>query len=209
MGGLLAQMSAWTLAILFAGAVDDDCSCAVAAAAPEDSASLVDVAEIDQLKKTFNAGAGQTRLIVLFSPTCPGCIEGTRLTQKWLDENPGADIQVYAVWLPMLPGDKRAAWKAEQLSDRRVRHYWDPGAKVVGRWFRDHVEELKKSDVPGADFMQGAFGNQRAAWDVYFLYGPHAKWGDAPGEIVSWGRPVFRVQERLHKDLKRLVGAGE
>ena len=127
------------------------------------------------------------------------------MVQKDLDEIPNGNLSVYAVWLPMLPGDARSKWNEGLLKDSRVEHFWDAGAKVVGRWFRDHVEELHREKAPGADHMQGAFGNQRAAWDAYFLYGPDAKWDSTPQPIVSWGRPVFRTEERLREDLQALL----
>ena len=126
------------------------------------------------------------------------------MVQKILEENPREALNVYAVWLPMLPGDGRSEWNEDLLTDSRVEHFWDAGAKVAGKWFRDHVEELRRDKAPGADHMQGAFGNQRAAWDVYFLYGPDAKWDSRPEPIVSWGRPVFGTEERLRKDLQTL-----
>ena len=122
--------------------------------------------------------------------------------QKILSEIPKRDIAVYAIWLPMLPSDAREAWNIKLLEDARARHFWDAGAKVAGRWFRDHIKVLRAQKAPGADHMQGAFGNKHAAWDVYFLYPPSAKWEDRPEKIVSWGRPVFQVERELRRDLK-------
>lgn len=189
-----------SLAVNFGG-----CPCCSAQAFAAEDHSLADITDLGILKKAFNEGRGDVRLIVLYSPTCPGCVQGAQLTQKLLEEHSEANVRVYSVWLPMLPGDRRSAWNPKLLSDRRVTHYWDGGAKVVGAWFRDHLAELDKTGAEGHDFMRGAFGNKRAAWDVYFLFGPDAVWEEIPAPLISWGRPVYRAIEPLRNDFQRLV----
>jgi len=107
----------------------------------------------------------------------------------------------------MLPGDAREEWKPELLDDPRVVHFWDPRANVAGAWFREHVQHLQRDKAPGTDLMQGAFGNNRAAWDVYFLYGPDAKWDERPEQTVSWGRPVFRTEKEFRSRLTSLLNS--
>ncbi len=105
----------------------------------------------------------------------------------------------------MFPGDARNRWKEELLSDPRVKHYWDPKVGVAGPWFRDHVARLRQSKTPGKDYLHGGYGQDRAAWDAFFLFGPDATWDAAPEPITSWGRPVYRAEAELRTDLRRLI----
>ena len=62
----------------------------------------------------------------------------------------------------MLGPDSRSAWDGSVLSDSRVKQFWDE-QRVVGQWFAEHVN-----------------GYRGTAWDVYYLYGPEAKWDTVP-----------------------------
>jgi len=82
------------------------------------------------------------------------------------------------------------------LADSHVRQYWDPG-QLTGRWFGDRVN------------------GGGLAWDVYFLYGPNARWDAA--SPLSTGSPVIANTDHLSAALQQaqrqpkleLAGAGE
>jgi hypothetical protein len=80
---------------------------------------------------------------------------------------PKARLKVLAVWFNMLPGDSRQFLDTKVLGDPRVTYFWDEG-KVVGRWFANQMSS-------GGEIT----------WDAYFLYGPQARWDQAPGPLLS------------------------
>jgi hypothetical protein len=53
------------------------------------------------------------------------------------------------------------------VGDPRSRHYWDEG----GRLMQGYTKKL---------------GLSQDAWDVYFIYGPEAHWGDEPPKPDFW-----------------------
>ena len=50
------------------------------------------------------------------------------------------------------------------MPDPRARHWWD-GAQVLGRRYADALAAGRETGP---------------LWDVYLLYGPDARWGEAP-----------------------------
>lgn len=81
----------------------------------------------------------------------------------------------------MLPEDVRPD-VADLLDDRRASHYWD-AERALGR---DVGSML--GDPEGI-----------AAWDVFLVYGPDAKWGDRPS---AFGSPVVSESDRLKRALE-------
>ncbi len=118
--------------------------------------------ELSALREAFNRDKGKIRLVTLLSPSCGYCVKGYRYVRKILEEVSDPRLRVYVVWEPMLSGDSRAL--AEKMSqkteDARVVHQsWD-GAQLSGKAWQE---------------LMGLGG---VAWDVYFLYGPEAEWGE-------------------------------
>ena len=111
------------------------------------------------------------------------------MQEQILDKNPSAQVQVYAVWFDMLPGDSRAAWDGDGLTDPRVVHLWDE-QKVVGNWFAANVSKREGTE-----------------WDAYALYGPRATWEEEPSPLVSWGGPVIGKHAQLRSDIAPLLRA--
>lgn len=109
------------------------------------------------------------------------------MQQEILETFSEAKLSVFAIWLPMLAGDRRSAWDPDLMPDPRVQHYWDEN-RVVGRYFTDK----------GASF--GGI-----AWDIYFLYGPGASWTDLPEPLISSGFTVIGSKDRLLNDIARLL----
>lgn len=90
-----------------------------------------------------------------------------------LEPNPRIDLKVYAVWFNVLLSDDRSSWPDEIFDDRRVTEYWDAGG-ATPRWF---------GSIYGA--RSGSF-----AWDVYYLFGPEARWDEQPPEPASSGSTI-------------------
>ena len=112
------------------------------------------------------------------------------MQEEILEKNRAAEAKVYAVWLPMIASDARSEWKKSLLPDSRVIHLWDE-QRVVGRWFA----------------AQGRYGpNVDVAWDIYFLFGPDARWDALPDPLLSWGSTVVATREKLRRDFLALLG---
>ena len=109
------------------------------------------------------------------------------MQEEILEAYPESDLSVYAIWLPMLAGDRRSAWDPDLMPDPRVQHYWD-GDRESGIWFADK----------GA-----SFGG--VAWDIYFLYGPDATWDAVPEPLTSSGFTVIGSKDRLLSDIVPLL----
>ncbi len=111
------------------------------------------------------------------------------MQKELLEQNPEADLRVFAVWFNMLSSDDRARWPKELLTDRRVIHFWDE-EKKLGRFY------LERHKVPHYD---------EALWDTYILYPADASWGEEPPTPVSWGNTIIRTREQLGRDLLKLI----
>ena len=95
---------------------------------------------------------------------------------------------MYAVWVPFNGGSEQAADVSQRvLPDPRVVHVWD-GEAATSNWFAENVE---KSLAP--------------AWDVYYLYGPDARWTDVPGPLISSGASIIGRSSTLHDAIAPLL----
>lgn len=112
-----------------------------------------------------------------------------------LDSLPSDSLRVYVVWEAVLASDDSAAAarRAGESDDPRLVHFWDP-EKLTGSAWR-HVLSLP-----------------RFAWDVYFVFGADAGWGDMPPRPDFWqhqgvGADIAPVLDRaeLISGVKRLV----
>ena len=101
---------------------------------------------------------------------------------------PSAQLRVYAVWLPMLGGDRREAWNGTNMPDPRVVHFWD-GDLELGQWFAREVD-----------------GHDGVAWDVYYLYGPKAVWETIPEPLLGSGRTIYAERQTLKMQVSKLLG---
>ena len=78
-------------------------------------------------------------------------------------------------------------WNGNTLPDSRVMHFWD-GERQVGEWFAEQVE-----------------GYRGVSWDVYYLYGPDAKWEAIPSPLVASGGTIYGERETLEKQVRALL----
>jgi hypothetical protein len=81
----------------------------------------------------------------------------------------------------MLAGDANPE-VADLLVDDRARHYWD-GKRMLG---------LAIAHMLG-------LGGGAAAWDIFLVYRPGAKWGDPPDAV---GSPVISESGKLQRALR-------
>ena len=88
--------------------------------------------------------------------------------------------------MPVLAGDSRGAWDKAVLADPRVNQLWD-GRQLFGSWLQAHG---------------GAF------WDTFLLYGPKARWHDAPTRPLATGSPIIGATDALERGLQPLIGSG-
>jgi hypothetical protein len=105
-----------------------------------------------------------------------------------LEKYQASNLRVYAVWVPFLAGTQQAADVSQRvLPDPRVVHFWD-GEAATSDWFAENVEH---SFAP--------------AWDVYYLYGPDARWAGVPKPLVSSGATIIGRSSELSDAIAPLV----
>jgi hypothetical protein len=111
-----------------------------------------------------------------------------------LDKHRSANLRVYVIWFSMIPTDARSRWRltGHVIDDARVVHFWDE-QRVVGRWFAEQAR-WDEGDV---------------MWDVFFLYGPEAEWGERPSEPLAHGGTIENAAAELVRQVDTLLGGGE
>ena len=116
--------------------------------------------------------------------------------QSVLNNLPGKEVEVYSVWVPILPSDARfiVGRATKTLPDPRVAHYWDGAGELVAGF----------APVLGIDDK---------AWDVYLLYDKQAEWKDAPPKPIYWQEQLGISDEtkldgpKLTAEINKLVTA--
>ena len=110
------------------------------------------------------------------------------MQREILEAEPVAALRVYVVWVPFSGGTSQAADVSRRvLPDPRVAQFWDDAA-LTSEWFAKNVDQ---SSAP--------------AWDVYYLFGPDAKWIDVPGPIVSSGGTIIGQSSALEAAITPLL----
>jgi hypothetical protein len=104
-----------------------------------------------------------------------------------LAAEPSTDVQFFAVWVNRGIGDDRGLIDATLLDDPRVAQYWDAEG-ITGTSF--------------ADVDLGGVGAKGFVYDVYYVFGPDAEWGDEPAPVAGAGRPVVSKVERLLAEIR-------
>jgi hypothetical protein len=127
----------------------------------------------DELRTVFNRDRGKLRLVVLLSPTCGSCLNGSHIVEKYvLDAIHDDSLRVYVLWGPMQGDEHRedAVAATVFLADPRVTHYWTGGQQVAAQFAR----AIK---LPAGE----------RAWESLQLFAPGATWGEAlPEPIHAW-----------------------
>jgi len=77
-----------------------------------------------ELREVFNQDSGNTRLVMILSPTCMVCRMGARIVERHVLEHVADPrLSVYVIWEPTSSRDSlQAAQEASTLlSDQRIR----------------------------------------------------------------------------------------
>jgi hypothetical protein len=122
----------------------------------------------------FNATAGSARLVLLVSPTCAVCIEGTAIVAATLGSPMIDPLALHVIWLPVLAGDSEAAARAVAAgipTPLRARHYWDGDR---------HLSDLVATTIDLARY------GRTVAWDLYLLYPPAVRYRHTLPRPHSW-----------------------
>ena len=133
--------------------------------------------DVDQLRAAFSEEDGAARLVLLLSPeSAPARARAAWVRWQVLDPNPEIDLKVYIVWHSMSGGDP-FTWPIVGLTpDDRIAEYWDD-EQLAGRSFAaDFGSNARDPQSPYNDLV---------AYDIYYLFGPDARWGDEPPDLLS------------------------
>lgn len=151
---------------------------------PSGQPPLANVTEhsLTQLKQEFNAHQDSERVVLLLSPTCPVCVQGSSVVNSILSRHPGKKIHVLAIWEPILLTDWNRPTSAvlDRLSDGRAVQWWDEQHLIAG------LLKASAGENPICCKRNGTL------WDVIAVYPPGAQWNEvlpAP-EFISG--PVVR-----------------
>jgi hypothetical protein len=97
-----------------------------------------------------------------------------------LDKSGSEHLKVYTIWVPFLGASEQAPNLSQRvMQDDRVTQLWD-GADLTSDWFAKNIDH---TSFP--------------AWDRYYLFGPQAHWGSAPGPLVSSGGSIIGQSSSL------------
>jgi hypothetical protein len=142
---------------------------------------------LPQFEEEFNSSAKEQRVVLLISPTCPVCLEGSSAVEAVLRRHPRSNVRIFAVWEPMLPTDWGSpnTYVLARLSDPRVMQFWDKKHLIAGL-----VEKGAGGRSPGCCSRNGFW------WDVIADYSPAAKWaGSAPVPELLGGTVIHTAPE--------------
>ncbi len=104
------------------------------------------------------------------------------MRENILDKEQSEELRIHAVWLNQRATDGRDEIDESILADPRVTQYWD-GEGITGTYF--------------AETDLGGLGFSGFVYDVYYVFGPAATWGDAPAPLAASGGPVLYEGEQL------------
>lgn len=138
---------------------------------------------LPQLQQEFNSSPDSERVLLLLSPTCPACVQGSSVVNTVLKSHPGKNVRVLAIWEPMLPTDwsKPTSVVLDRLSDHRVVQWWD----------QQHVvAHLLKASAQGQN--PGCCTRKGTLWDVIAVYPPGVQWTTSLPAPKFFAGPVVR-----------------
>lgn len=138
---------------------------------------------LSQVREEFNASLDSERVVLLLSPTCPVCIEGSSVVNDVLRRHPGNKVRVIAIWEPMLPTDwnKPTTTVLDRLSDKRAVQWWDQQHIIAG---------LLRASTGDKD--PGCCKRGETLWDVIVVYPPGEKWTETLPAPTFFAGPVVR-----------------
>lgn len=163
---------------------------------PRGQPPLADVTQqtLSQVRQEFNASNDSERVVLLLSPTCPVCVQGSSLVNDILRRHPGDKVRVIAIWEPILPTDWNRPTTAvlDRLSDKRAIQFWDKQHVIAG---------LLKASAGNEN--PGCCKRNETLWDVIAVYPPGAKWTEAFPAPTFFAGPVIRGAPKWEEQLRR------
>jgi hypothetical protein len=149
---------------------------------------------LPQFVQEFNQSAEAERVVLLMSPTCPVCLDGSSQVEAILERHAAGNIRVFAVWEPMLPTDwvRPSTRVLKRMSDPRVIQIWDSNHMIAKL-----VERGASGRKPRCCHRNGAW------WDVIATYPPGTQWsGSAPTPELLDGT-IVQTAPQLDAQLER------
>ena len=166
--------------------------------------TMIDINALEDFSIFFDEDAARTRLVLVLATSCSSCLAGARwLEEEVLSANADANIQVYAVWFPLVPGnmlpsDLSGRRDESVLNDPRVIHFWDR-QRVLNQWLAANapLQGPERSSLRRTygDLDWGAY-----IWDAYFIYEPGTTWEAADSPLAS-GYPLIQNRENIRTAL--------
>lgn len=138
------------------------------------------------LKRDFNEAAGNVRLLFISGPTCGICLRGLAdMNAALLGGTDDPRLRTFVVSVPTLGATEQDARNSASLIDNPyVRHYWE-GSGIVGRLFQERM------------------GMNNYAWDMWFIYGPEARWDERlPPSPDFWMHQLGSLPAAKYLDAK-------
>jgi hypothetical protein len=172
--------------------------CAVAARheTPLGQPPLAEITQqtLSQVRQEFNASLDSERVVILLSPTCPVCVQGSSVVNDILRRHPVNKVRVIAIWEPMLPTvwNKPTSAVLNRLSDNRAVQWWDKQHVIAG---------LLESSI--ANEYRGCCRRNETLWDVIGVYPPGVKWIEMLPAPTLFAGPVVRGAPKWETQLKQ------
>ena len=164
--------------------------------APVGQPPLADVTpqSLVQVQQEFNKSSSSERVVLLLSPTCPVCLQGSSEVNAVLKRHPDSDVRVFAIWEPMLPTDwnRPTTHVLQRLSDARVIQVWDKNHLIA-----DLMEKGADGQRPRCCRRSGVW------WDVIAAYPSGVHWEDSLPAPELLNGTVVRTAPELEAKLSQ------
>lgn len=149
---------------------------------------------LSQARQEFNASVDSERVVLLLSPTCPVCVQGSSVVNDILSRHPGNKVRVIAIWEPMLPTDwnRPTSTVLGRLSDKRAIQWWDKQHVIAG---------LMAASAGNKN--PGCCKRDEILWDVIAVYPPGVKWAEALPAPTFFAGPVVRGAPKWEAQLNQ------
>ena len=101
--------------------------------AAESTQSVARLQNFGTLVSFLNLASGAVRMVVVLQPSAAECDAALEAVQSVLESTASKRLRVFVIWTPLTTQDNemRALSLANAIHDRRLVHFWDPGAFVA------------------------------------------------------------------------------
>lgn len=146
----------------------------------ERNKTLKVLAQVDELKSSFNKQNGKVKFVAILSSTCGWCLQGAQAVQQTVIEQMAKkDISVIIVWTNMLKADDKdnAFRAASMFKDPSIVQYFDA--------------ENKFGDI----VAQRLNPKGEKAWDIYMFFDKEDQWSNSMPRPFEY---AHQLSESLH-----------